>query len=67
MPEPLVLEEDPQYLERPFSVMREIAGCESAVANLALPPYMGVRDRIAKVKWTLLGKCDIRALVRRRA
>jgi len=56
VPEPLILEEDPKHLERPFSVMREIAGCESAVANLALPPYVAVRDRIAEIKWTLLGK-----------
>ena len=65
VPEPLVLEEDPTHLERPFSVMREIAGCESAVANLAMPPYVENRGRIAATKWTLLGKLatlDIEAL-----
>ncbi len=56
VPEPLLLEEDPQHLERPFSLMREITGCTSAVADLALPPYVGVRSRIGEIKWTLLGK-----------
>ncbi|MCZ6618760.1 MAG: phosphotransferase family protein [Gammaproteobacteria bacterium] len=56
VPEPLVLEEDPKYLDRPFSVMREITGCESDLANLALPPYVDVRERIAEIKWSLLGK-----------
>jgi aminoglycoside phosphotransferase (APT) family kinase protein len=55
VPEPLILEEDCQYLERPFSVMSEILGCESAVAALAQPPYAELRERIGRRKWTLLG------------
>ena len=56
VPEPLILEEDPQHLERPFSVMSEIPGCESAIGSLALPEFAGVRDKIGHNAWTLLGK-----------
>lgn len=56
VPEPLILEEDPSHLDRPFSVMREIAGCESAVAALAQPPFDGLRERIGERKWSLLGQ-----------
>lgn len=56
VPEPLILEEDPAPLERPFSVMREIAGCESAIAMLSEPPYDRVRDKVGHHKWTLLGR-----------
>ncbi len=56
VPEPLLLEEDPDVLERPFSLMAEVTGCESAVANLLEPPYASVRDAIARRKWTLLGE-----------
>jgi aminoglycoside phosphotransferase (APT) family kinase protein len=56
VPEPLILEEDPQHLERPFSVMGEIAGCESAIAMLAEPPYAGLKEKLGQAKWTLLGK-----------
>jgi aminoglycoside phosphotransferase (APT) family kinase protein len=65
VPEPLILEEDPRYLERPFSVMSEVLGCESAVAALAQPPYAELRERIGRRKWTLLGNLatqDIEAL-----
>jgi aminoglycoside phosphotransferase (APT) family kinase protein len=55
VPEPILLEEDTAVLERPFSIMAEVTGCESAVPNLALPEYDGVRDTIARKKWTLLG------------
>lgn len=55
VPEPLILEEDPGPLERPFSLMREITGCESATAMLAQPPYAAVRERIGERKWQLLG------------
>lgn len=56
VPEPLLLEEDPGALERPFSLMAEVTGCQSAIANLLLPPYDAVRDTIARKKWTLLGE-----------
>jgi aminoglycoside phosphotransferase (APT) family kinase protein len=55
VPEPLLLEEDPSVLDRPFSVMVEVTGCESAIANLSLPAYDQVRDNIARKKWSLLG------------
>lgn len=56
VPEPLLLEEDPAVLERPFSLMAEVTGCESAIANLALEPFAAVRETIARRKWTLLGE-----------
>lgn len=56
VPEPLLLEEDPSVLERPFSLMAEVTGCQTAIAHLAAPPYDAVRDRIAERKWTLLGE-----------
>ena len=56
VPEPLLLEEDEAVLERPFSLMAEVTGCESAIANLALPEYQSVSSRIAARKWTLLGE-----------
>ena len=65
VPEPLLLEEDPRHLDRPFSVMSEVLGCETAVAALAQPPYAELRERIGGRKWALLGKLaaqDIRRL-----
>ncbi len=65
VPEPLLLEEDPTVLERPFSLMAEVQGCEAAIANLALPQFESVRGTIAETKWTLLGELasrDIEAL-----
>lgn len=65
VPEPLLLEEDPGPLQRPFSVMSEISGCESAVAMLAEPPYAERRETIGERKWTLLGRLaalDVEAL-----
>ena len=56
VPEPLLLEEDEAVLERPFSLMAEVTGCESAIANLALPEYQSARQQIAEKKWTLLGE-----------
>src|SRR4249919_2663418 len=37
VPEPLILEENPGELARPFSIMAEIAGCESSTANFNTP------------------------------
>jgi aminoglycoside phosphotransferase (APT) family kinase protein len=56
VPEPLLLEEDPAVLERPFSLMAEITGCQTAIAHLSVPPFDKVRDAIAARKWTLLGE-----------
>lgn len=56
VPEPLLLEEDPAPLERPFSLMAEVAGCESAVAALADPNLAGLRETVGRAKWTLLGR-----------
>ena len=60
VPEPLLLEEDPAVLDRPFSLMAEVRGCESAAANFALPPYLDVREKIARTKWSLLGELAAR-------
>jgi aminoglycoside phosphotransferase (APT) family kinase protein len=56
VPEPLLLEEDPAPLDRPFSVMAEITGCESAVALLAGPAQTARRQSVGREKWTLLGR-----------
>ena len=55
VPQPLILEEDPGELERPFSVMAEIAGCETAIPNFAVPPYAALREHIGMQKWSILG------------
>ncbi len=55
VPQPLILEEDPGELERPFSVMAEIAGCETAIPNFAVPPYSALREHIGMQKWSILG------------
>jgi len=65
VPEPLILEEDPGELERPFSIMAEIPGCETAITNFAAPPYAALREHIGKQKWSILGalaKMDPEAL-----
>ena len=62
VPEPLLLEEDPSVLERPFSVMAEVTGCESAIANLTAPPFDRVREVIARKKWALLGDLASRSI-----
>ncbi len=55
VPEPLILEEDPGELERPFSIMAEIAGCETAITHFAMPPYAELREHIGTQKWRILG------------
>ena len=65
VPEPLILEEDPGELERPFSIMAEIPGCETAIPNFAVPPYAALREHIGQQKWSILGglaKMDPEAL-----
>ena len=56
VPEPLILEESPGELERPFSVMAEIAGCETSIANFATPAYLPLREKIGTQKWSILGR-----------
>lgn len=57
VPEPLLLEEDnPGALARPFSLTREVPGCESSPALLTTPPFVQHRSRIAEQKWTILGQ-----------
>jgi aminoglycoside phosphotransferase (APT) family kinase protein len=55
VPEALWLEEDSSWLERPFFVMEEVAGCESSPQALLLPPYAEHLARIGEQKWTILG------------
>ncbi len=56
VPEPLILEEDPAHLDRPFSVMREIPDCETSVAGLAEPDRSALRETLGRNKWSLLGR-----------
>jgi aminoglycoside phosphotransferase (APT) family kinase protein len=56
VPEPLFFETDPSWLERPFFVMEEIAGCQASPMALAAPPYADVRDKIGEAKWRILGR-----------
>jgi aminoglycoside phosphotransferase (APT) family kinase protein len=55
VPEPLFLEQDTKWLDRPFFVMAEIAGCEAGGANLRQSPYVEQRERIGRRKWEILG------------
>ena len=55
VPEPLWLEEDPGWLERPFFVMEEVEGCESGLRALGEPPYLEHRERLGRRKWEILG------------
>ncbi len=56
VPRPWFLENDPQWLERPFTLMQEIDGCASAPAQLLEPPYVHHRQRIGARKWQILGQ-----------
>jgi aminoglycoside phosphotransferase (APT) family kinase protein len=56
VPEPLILEEDPGVLERPFSIMAEVPNCESSIVSLAMPPYADQRQTIGERKWGILGE-----------
>lgn len=65
VPEALYLELDSHWLERPFFVMEEIAGCQASPLALALPPYAEHRDRIGEQKWRILGaiaRADLREM-----
>lgn len=56
VPEPLILEEDPRHLDRPFSVMAEIPGCETSVAALRDPARAALRATVGHNMWSLLGR-----------
>ncbi|MEM7099352.1 MAG: phosphotransferase family protein [Pseudomonadota bacterium] len=56
VPEPLILEEDHAALERPFSIMREIANGQASPAGLDDPAMDACRERLGRTKWTLLGR-----------
>ena len=56
VPEPVLLEEDARHLARPFSVTREIVGCETAATLFDNPPYSTLRDVLGRRKWNLLGQ-----------
>lgn len=56
VPEPLFLEQDGAWLERPFSVMAEVPGCSSRVADLAGDEHADLRLVLGRQKWSLLGR-----------
>jgi aminoglycoside phosphotransferase (APT) family kinase protein len=66
VPEPLWLEEDEQWLDRPFFVMEQVTGCESSPqVLLTTPPYSQHIERMGEQKWRILGalnKADPREL-----
>lgn len=51
-PEPLFLEEDEQWLERPFSIMSEVTGCDASPDGVP----DAHRAKLGMQKWTLLGQ-----------
>lgn len=55
VPEPLWLEEDSRWLERPFFVMEQVEGCESSLRALGEPPYAAQREKLGRRKWQILG------------
>lgn len=55
VPEPLWLEEDPQWLERPFFVMEEVQGCDASLKGLSEGPASAHREQIGREKWRILG------------
>ena len=55
VPEPLILEEDDQGLERPFSIMREISKGQASPAGLDDPSMDQFREHLGQAKWSLLG------------
>jgi aminoglycoside phosphotransferase (APT) family kinase protein len=57
VPEPLWLEEDPQWLDHSFFVMEEVRGeaLEASTQRLLAPPYAAHAEAIARQKWAILG------------
>ncbi|MGA0838523.1 MAG: phosphotransferase family protein [Pseudomonadales bacterium] len=65
VPKPLFLEEDPRFLDRPFSIMAEIPGCETQLTGVRADVAETRRARLGENLWTLLGRLaalDIGAL-----
>jgi aminoglycoside phosphotransferase (APT) family kinase protein len=56
VPEPLWLEQDERWLERPFFVMEEIPGCTASPERILAPPLAGLAERIGERKWAILGR-----------
>jgi aminoglycoside phosphotransferase (APT) family kinase protein len=56
VPRPLWLEEDGQWLDRPFFVMEEVPDCEASPQAILGPPYGEHLERIGEQAWTILGR-----------
>jgi aminoglycoside phosphotransferase (APT) family kinase protein len=56
VPEPLWLEEDPQWLDYPFFIMQELSGFESSPQAIVAPPYAEHAQKLAQQKWSMLGE-----------
>jgi len=56
VPEPIVLEENPKELERPFSVTALVASGQASPTGLDEPAMQPVLEKLGAAKWTLLGK-----------
>ncbi len=56
VPEPLWLEEDTSWLDRPFFVMEELPGLEASPQAISQPPYAEHAEKLARQKWTILGR-----------
>ncbi len=54
VPEPLWLESDPQWLDRPFFVMEQIEGFESSPQVLVTPPCSDHAQALGRRKWSIL-------------
>ena len=55
VPEPIVLEEDPGELLRPFSIMALVGQGQAAPGGLDEPAMQPVKNKLGHTKWTLLG------------
>jgi aminoglycoside phosphotransferase (APT) family kinase protein len=56
VPEPLWLEEEPQWLDQPFFVMAELSGFESSPQVIVMPPFAERAEDLARAKWSILGR-----------
>jgi len=54
VPEPIWLEEDASWLERPFFVMERVDGCESSLRGLTEAPCVAHREKLGRTKWQVL-------------
>ncbi len=55
VPEPIVLEEEPGELERPFSIMALVPGGQASPGGLDEPVMQPHLENLGKRKWQLLG------------